>query len=74
MKMNEMDKPENKQALKDLAEGKKTDAVAEFLKKYEIKPKQDVANEQSNNNKNDETMAKKTAQQEQTQAPAADSN
>lgn len=73
MKMNEMDKPENKQALKDLAEGKKTDAVAEFLKKYEIKPKQDVANEQSNNNKNDETMAKKTAQQEQTQAPASDS-
>lgn len=69
MKMNEMDKPENKQAIKDLAEGKKTDAVAEFLKKYEIKPK-DVANEQSNNNKNDETMAKKTAQQEQTQVPA----
>lgn len=69
MKMNEMDKPENKQAIKDLAEGKKTDAVAEFLKKYEIKPK-DVANEQSNNKKNDETMAKKTAQQEQTQVPA----
>lgn len=69
MKMNEMDKPENKQAIKDFAEGKKTDAVAEFLKKYEIKPK-NVANEQSINNKNDETMAKKTAQQEQTQVPA----
>ncbi len=71
MKMNEMDKPENKQAIKDLAEGKKTEAVEKFLEKYEIKPR-DVANEQSINNKNDETMAKKTAQQEQTQAPAAE--
>jgi hypothetical protein len=32
MKKKEMDKPENKEAIKDLAEGKKTDAVAEFLK------------------------------------------
>lgn len=73
MKMNEMDKPQNKQAIKDLAEGKKTDAVAEFLKKYEIKPK-DVAKEQSINNKNDATMAKKAAQQEQKPATAAENS
>ena len=29
----------NKQAIKDLAEGKKTDAVKEFLKRYEIRPR-----------------------------------
>lgn len=72
MKMKELDKPENKQAIKDLAEGKKTDAVAEFLKKYEIKPK-NVAKEQNNNNKNDESMAKQ-AQQTTQAAPATDSN
>ena len=30
----------NKQAIKDLAEGKKTDAVKEFLKRYEIRPRE----------------------------------
>ncbi len=69
MKLKELDKPENKQAMKDLMEGKKTDAVAEFLKKYEIKPR-DVAKEQSNNNKKEETMAKETAQQQAPAAPA----
>jgi hypothetical protein len=81
MKMKEMDKPENRQAIKDLSEGKKTDAVAEFLKNYEVKPK-NVAKKQSNNNKNDEIMAKKTAQKEQKQeqqqgqgqAPAAENS
>jgi len=74
MEINEMDKPQNKQAIKDLAEGKKTDAVAEFLKKYEIKPK-NVANEQSINNKSDETMAKKADQkQQQPQQSAAAEN
>ncbi|MDR1500973.1 MAG: DUF3945 domain-containing protein [Prevotella sp.] len=71
MKFSEMDKPENKQAIKDLAEGKQTDAVAEFLKKYEIRPK-DAAKEQSINSKQDETMAKKTEGQEQQQVPPAD--
>jgi hypothetical protein len=70
MKQKEMDRPENKQAIKDLAEGKQTGAVVEFLKKYEIKPK-NAANEQSINSKKDETMAKKTEGQEQ-QAPPAD--
>jgi hypothetical protein len=69
MKFKEMNKPENKQAIKDLAEGKQTDAVAEFLRKYEIKPK-NVAKEQGINNKQNETMAKKTVQQEQQQAPS----
>ena len=32
----------NRQALKDLAEGKKTDAVKEFLKNYEIVPKKTI--------------------------------
>jgi len=71
MKMKELDKPENKQAIKDLAEGKKTDAVAKFLEKYEIKPK-DVAKEQSINNKNEEIMAKQTVQTEQ--APATENS
>lgn len=35
----ELDKPQNKQALEDLAAGKQTEAVTEFLKKYEIRPK-----------------------------------
>ena len=39
MKEEEFDKPEVKQAIEDLAEGKKTKAVEEFLKKYEITPK-----------------------------------
>ena len=34
----ELDKPENKQALEDLAAGKQTPAVEEFLKMYEIRP------------------------------------
>lgn len=72
MKMKELEKPENQQAIKDLAEGKKTDAVAEFLKKYEIKPKE-VAKEQSINNKNEESMATEKAQQQQTVPPATGS-
>ena len=48
MKEEEFDKPEVKQAIEDLAEGKKTKAVEEFLKKYEITPKNQT--EQSINN------------------------
>lgn len=50
----------NRQAIKDLAEGKKTDAVKEFLKNYEIVPK-------ANNQKEEEktTMAKKQEQTSQ---------
>jgi len=50
----------NKQAIKDLAEGKKTDAVKEFLKRYEIRPRENK--EEQNMNKQETTMAKKETQ------------
>ena len=68
MKEEEFDKPEVKQAIEDLAEGKKTKAVEEFLKKYEIIPKNQT--EQSINNQNSEEMAKKN----QTQQPVVEAN
>ena len=68
MKEEEFDKPEVKQAIEDLAEGKKTKAVEEFLKKYEITPKNQT--EQSINNQNQEEMAKKN----QTQQPVVEAN
>lgn len=68
MKEEEFDKPEVKQAIEDLAEGKKTKAVEEFLKKYEITPKNQT--EQSINNQNSEAMAKKN----QTQQPIVEAN
>lgn len=68
MKEEEFDKPEVKQAIDDLAEGKKTKAVEEFLKKYEITPKNQT--EQGINNQNSEEMAKKN----QTQQPVVEAN
>lgn len=68
MKEEEFDKPEVKQAIEDLAEGKKTKAVEEFLKKYEITTKNQT--EQSINNQNSEEMAKKN----QTQQPVVEAN
>lgn len=68
MKEEEFDKPEVKQAIEDLAEGKKTKAVEEFLKKHEITPKNQT--EQSINNQNSEEMAKKN----QTQQPVVEAN
>ena len=68
MKEEEFDKPEVKQAIEDLAEGKKTKAVEEFLKRYEITPKNQT--EQSINNQNSEEMAKKN----QTQQPVVEAN
>lgn len=68
MKEEEFDKPEVKQAIEDLAEGKKTKAVEDFLKKYEITPKNQT--EQSINNQNSEAMAKKN----QTQQPVVEAN
>ena len=58
IRMTFNDYKQNKQALKDLAEGKKTDAVKEFLKRYEIVPK-------VNNQKNSQTKEEET-----TMAPA----
>lgn len=68
MKEEEFDKPEVKQAIEDLAKGKKTKAVEEFLKRYEITPKNQT--EQSINNQNSEEMAKKN----QTQQPVVEAN
>ena len=68
MKEEEFDKPEVKQAIEDLAEGKKTKAVEEFLKKYEITPKNQT--EQSINNQNSEEMAKKN----QTRQPVVEAS
>lgn len=50
----------NKQAIRDLAEGKQTDAVKEFLKRYEIRPKEN-RKEQNVNQEKTETMAKKNS-------------
>lgn len=56
----------NKQAIKDLSQGKETDAVKEFLKHYEIRPRENK--EQSKNEKETETMAKKQEQKPKEQA------
>ena len=39
VKEQALDDPEVRQAIEDLAAGKKTDAVEEFLAKYDITPK-----------------------------------
>ena len=57
VKEDTLDNPEVKQAIEDLAAGKQTKAVEDFLKKYEIVPR-DKEN-QSINQKNQEEMAKK---------------
>ena len=57
VKEDTLDNPEVRQAVEDIAAGKHTKAVEEFLKKYEIVPR-DKEN-QSINQKNQEEMAKK---------------
>lgn len=51
----------NKQAIRDLSEGKQTDAVKEFLKRYEIRPRENKK-EQSVNQKEKTAMADKETQ------------
>ena len=66
IRMTINDYKQNKQALKDLAEGKNTDVVKEFLKRYEIVPK--VNNQKNSQTKEEETkMAKKQEQTTQAQ-------
>ena len=65
LRMTYNDYKRNRQAIKDLAEGKQTDAVKEFLKHYEIRPKKQEE-QQSTNEKENASMAKKK-QQEQPQ-------
>lgn len=66
IRMTFNDYRQNRQAIKDLAEGKKTDAVRDFLKRCEIVPK---ANNQKNSQikKEETTMAKKQEQKTQAQ-------
>ena len=57
VKEDTLDNPEVRQAVEDIAAGKQTKAVEEFLKKYEIVPR-DKEN-QSINHQNQQEMAKK---------------
>ena len=63
VKADTLDSPEVKQAIEDLAAGKQTKAVEDFLKKYDI-VQRDKEN-QSINNQNQEEMAKKNETQQQ---------
>ena len=65
VKEGTLDNPEVKQAVEDIAAGKKTKAVEEFLKKYEIVPR--GKENQSINHQNQEEMANKN----ETPQPAA---
>jgi hypothetical protein len=67
IRMTIHDYKQNKQAIKDLSQGKETDTVKEFLKRYEIRPRKN--SEQSKNEKEKETMAKKQNPQEKVQQP-----
>ena len=66
IRMTFHDYKQNKQAIKDLSEGKETDAVKEFLKRYEIRPRENKK-EQNTNEKEETTMAKKKEQKPQEQ-------
>ena len=63
VKEDKLEDPEVRQAIEDMAAGKQTKAVEDFLKKYEIVPR-DKEN-QSINNQNQEEMAKKNETQQQ---------
>lgn len=69
LRMTYNDYKRNRQALDDLAKGKQTDAVKEFLKHYEIRPRKQEE-QQNTNEKENESMAKKQQlQPEQQQQP-----
>ena len=68
IRMTIHDYKQNKQAIKELSQGKETDTVKEFLKRYEIRPREN--REQSKNEKEKETMAKKQTPHEKAQQPA----
>ena len=63
VKEDKLEDPEVRQAIEDMTAGKQTKAVEDFLKKYEIVPR-DKEN-QSINNQNQEEMAKKNETQQQ---------
>lgn len=64
LRMSIHDYKQNKQAIKDLSAGKETDAVKEFLKRYEIRPRENK--KQNTHEKEEATMAKKQEQPQQT--------
>lgn len=71
LRMTYNDYKRNRQALDDLAQGKQTDAVKEFLKHYEIRPRKQEE-QQNTNEKENESMAKKQQpqpEQQQQQQP-----
>mgnify|MGYP001754332285 FL=1 len=71
LRMTYNDYKRNRQALDDLAKGKQTDAVKEFLKHYEIRPRKQEE-QQNTNEKENESMAKKQQpqpEQQQQQQP-----
>ena len=57
VKDKHLDDHDVRQAIEDIAAGKKTDAVEEFLKKYEITPK--GKQQENTNNQNVEEMVEK---------------
>ena len=63
VKEDRLDDPAVQQAIEDIAAGKKTKAVEEFLKQYEIVPRN--KENQSINQQNQEEMAKKNETQQQ---------
>lgn len=63
IKEETLEDPKVKQAIEDLAAGKQTKAVDDFLKKYEIVPRN--RENQSINHQNQEEMAKKNETQQQ---------
>lgn len=69
----ELDTPANKKALEDLAAGKRSEAVTEFLEKYEIRPRK---NTEKQNVKQETQMAKQEgkpqAESAQQPVPATD--
>lgn len=65
LRMTFNDYRRNRQAIRDLAEGKRTDAVKEFLKRYEIRPREETRKETTNQNQEKEMAKKQQPQPEQ---------
>lgn len=70
LRMTIEDYKQNKQAIKDLSEGKETDSVKKFLERYEIRPR-NRQEEQGVNSNQEKSMANQ-AQQPQVEMPAAE--
>lgn len=70
LRMTLEDYKQNKQAIRDLSEGKQTDSVKKFLERYEIRPR-NKQEEQSTNSNQEKSMADQT-QQPQVEMPVAE--